>query len=713
MRKHTVINIPKSLRFQVFFSILLCFFSGGIAGISFGSENSHSILAANHTNEQILDLYDNSPKLLKLEGSKQRYSLLEYMTVFQDDTGRVPFRDIRRLAREGLFESESGGYHKVGYTQGRVWIRFRVENISHADYQWIYRAGSIMLDEISVYEIDADGNVNHRPGGTIIPPSDREMMRPYHPFPFVLKPGDTREFFISYRGQTWIDINGYLTTSIGMVREEASREFICAFFFGFMLCLILYNIFVYFSLRDINYFHYVCHLTVTTFVILMQSGWLDFALGGIPGGWGDIPIMARTLNALTAVYFTMGFLDTKNLQPRMHKILKASCFVPLLIFIVPLTPLDGFQGSLCDIYFAYLIPVLFAAGILSLVNRYQPAIYYVLSWGSLLLSVLIFMLARYGMIGQSFYTDFAPIFGNAVIMVVFSFGLRSRLTLMRNEWSVRLQTVNEQLEKKVENRTRDLDMANKKLMNQQVEIISSAKKVALTEMAANMSHEINDPLAILQFCTEQLFLFQDNHEKYRDLSLKRIKSMDRSIEKIVNIVAKLRQFSKIENFEEDQSINLVDILNDAVDMTRKKFLDDTLEIKVEGKIEGLQVMGIRSDLIQVVYNLLQNAYVYTRGLSDQWIHISVVTKDSNVHIAIEDSGRGISKKIQSKIFEPFFTTSNTNQGTGLGLSFSQGIIESHNGKLYYNAASRHTCFVIELPLEAQSIKSDEISGNAA
>ena len=82
------------------------------------------------------------------------------MTVFRDDTGRVSFRDIRRLAREGLFESESGGYHKVGYTQSRVWIRFKVENISHADYQWIYRAGSIMLDEISVYEIDADGNVN-------------------------------------------------------------------------------------------------------------------------------------------------------------------------------------------------------------------------------------------------------------------------------------------------------------------------------------------------------------------------------------------------------------------------------------------------------------------------------------------------------------------------------------------------------------------------
>jgi signal transduction histidine kinase len=79
---------------------------------------------------------------------------------------------------------------------------------------------------------------------------------------------------------------------------------------------------------------------------------------------------------------------------------------------------------------------------------------------------------------------------------------------------------------------------------------------------------------------------------------------------------------------------------------------------------------------------------------------------SRLNLSVEDSGYGISEQVQEKIMQPFFTTKEVGQGTGLGLSISKSLAEDHGGNLYYDQSSRHTRFVLELPLcllEATSI----------
>jgi nitrogen-specific signal transduction histidine kinase len=62
-----------------------------------------------------------------------------------------------------------------------------------------------------------------------------------------------------------------------------------------------------------------------------------------------------------------------------------------------------------------------------------------------------------------------------------------------------------------------------------------------------------------------------------------------------------------------------------------------------------------------------------------------------------DSGKGVRAEIRDKIFQPFFTTKPLGRGTGLGLSVSKGIVESHGGSLFLDPGSTHTRFVVSLP----------------
>ena len=84
------------------------------------------------------------------------------------------------------------------------------------------------------------------------------------------------------------------------------------------------------------------------------------------------------------------------------------------------------------------------------------------------------------------------------------------------------------------------------------------------------------------------------------------------------------------------------------------------------------------------------------ALPEKWIEISAEDLGAKVIIRVTDSGPGVSEQVVDQIMLPFFTTKEVGKGTGLGLSISKGIIESHEGKFYYELNEGHTSFVLEL-----------------
>lgn len=219
---------------------------------------------------------------------------------------------------------------------------------------------------------------------------------------------------------------------------------------------------------------------------------------------------------------------------------------------------------------------------------------------------------------------------------------------------------------------------------------------ALGEMAGQLAHEINNPLAVIMGYSNRLSKdpASFSHDQIKDLASK-IHFTGLRIERIVR---SLRLVSRDGAQDPKEDVLLGDILDEAVILSEAKLHGQGIKLQVDSFDKYLKVQGRNIQLIQVVLNLLSNAVDAVESLEEKWIEVRTETQAGQVYLRVIDSGRGIPEEVVQKLMDPFFSTKGAGKGTGLGLSISKKIIEDHNGSLEYELYKGHTSFVIILPL---------------
>jgi PAS domain S-box-containing protein len=238
------------------------------------------------------------------------------------------------------------------------------------------------------------------------------------------------------------------------------------------------------------------------------------------------------------------------------------------------------------------------------------------------------------------------------------------------------------------------------LISQREKLVAAAKMSSLGEMAGGIAHEINNPLAIIIGKISQLkrkLDSQPNEELKKEIeSLTVIES---TAKRIAAIIKGLSSFSRNAENDKMERVEVLTLIVDTLELSRERFRFNSVDLKLDINFsEKIHVMGKAAQLLQVLVNLLNNAYDAIEFLDEKWVEVIIKHDEKNCTIIVTDSGHGISPVILEKIMTPFFTTKKVGKGTGLGLSISRGIIEDHKGKLYYQARNSHTSFTIELPI---------------
>jgi signal transduction histidine kinase len=264
--------------------------------------------------------------------------------------------------------------------------------------------------------------------------------------------------------------------------------------------------------------------------------------------------------------------------------------------------------------------------------------------------------------------------------------------------------LNESLEGRVEERTRELQEA-------QTQLMQSEKLKSLGQLVAGVAHELNNPIgfvhANLQLLDEfigKLIAAQERGEdatKYRDAITKLLSRSREGTERVKQIVQDLRTFSRMDQADL-QSANLVEEIDRTLALMEPRFKG---VVEVERQYEELpEVLCYPGQLNQVFLNLLMNACDVLEEANGGRITIHTEPTANGVRLEFSDTGPGISPEVQSRIFDPFFTTKEVGRGTGLGLSLSHGIIERHGGRIQVvSQPGEGTTFVIELPLVAPEV----------
>ncbi len=213
----------------------------------------------------------------------------------------------------------------------------------------------------------------------------------------------------------------------------------------------------------------------------------------------------------------------------------------------------------------------------------------------------------------------------------------------------------------------------------------------LGEITAGIAHELNTPLANILGFTELL-------KEHISDDPQALKDLDKIITNTIfsrEVVKKLMFFA-CEMPETREVINVVEVIEDAINMLRTTLRQNDVSCEFEHSEDLIELRIDKIQLTQVVFNLIVNAVYFAPPKSS--ILVSLATEKDNVILKIADQGPGIPEESIPHIFDPFFTTKPVGEGSGLGLSVVHGIVQSHRGSIEVTRNTpTGTIFTLQFP----------------
>lgn len=282
----------------------------------------------------------------------------------------------------------------------------------------------------------------------------------------------------------------------------------------------------------------------------------------------------------------------------------------------------------------------------------------------------------------------------------------------RRETEDSLRRARAELELRVAERTAELKSANQALLHQmdeqkrtqealQVTRTELARVVRITtigELTASIAHEVNQPLAAVvanaDACVAWLGRPDPDLAEARAAAERATQGATRASEVIVRIRALINKATP-----EKASVRINEIIREAVALAEGQASRNGVSIGLELESDLPAALGDRIQLQQVILNLIMNGIEAMSGTSERARRLLIHSRTydtSEICVAVQDSGIGVSPENMSRLFEPFFTT--RSKGMGMGLPISRSIIEAHGGKLWAESTlSQGSIFQFTLP----------------
>ncbi len=670
------------------------------------------------------------------------------LQVLLDTTGRKSFEDLR----DADFRRVDKARPNLGFIRGAVWVKTEILNLG-SNPLIKFQINQPQLDTVDIYVWDGAEILATYHMGQAFPFDKRVYEKPNFLVDLNIDPSQRQWVFVRIASREPVMLPIYVATPNGLMEMERTVLLLFGAYFGLILAMAVYNLFVFFTVRDRSYLYYVIYILAVGSTQAVLDGFFDQYI------WPDNPWLAmRSTYLFTAfvsvssLIFMRQFLRTKIYTPFYHRVANLFFLFFGLIFILSFFTINTFIHTSAQMGIGLVAVYIFLTTINVYRKGYEPAKFFLIAWLVLLIGILVYALKDAGLIPSTPVTNYLLQFGSAVEAVVLSLALADRINVLKREKSesqeraLRISLENERmvkeqnilLEDKVKARTTDLETTNEQLndaldnlKSTQSQLVNAEKLASLGQLSAGIAHEINNPINFvganvepLQLDIKDVLTILNRYESipssdFFDREKEEIEALKSEMdfeyvlseidqllsgirhgaERTAAIVAGLKSFSRIDESE----LRSFD-LNEGLESTLLILSNEVptwVEMDVQlGDIPDVDCLG--GKINQVFLNIINNglqAFASWPERENRVFEIRSWREEDYVYFRFKDNAGGMDDDALNKIFDPFFTTKDVGKGTGLGMSISYKIIKSHNGNIDIESeVGTGSVFTLNLPI---------------
>lgn len=617
---------------------------------------------------------------LSLLGDNEREYELEEVVSDEFLAKFVPANDLKQ--RGGFFEA-----HK--------WLRFEVENPTDVD-EWILEFAFPQIFHLELYEKTEGGLVKLYKGGAQYPFAHREIAHRNFIFNLEVNPGDKTVYYAIASG------GGDLHPPINLWEKDAfvektQMEFtLLGIFYGMIVVMVFYNLFLYFGLRLKSYLYYVIIITFSLLGKLSINGLGYQYLWPNHPQWNLVstPVWV-SLACIFILIFTRTFLDVDEYLPKYKNIAYGLMGLNALV-IVSLLFSYYFALNLMLVTTMLTFATVLITALICLGRGARQARFFIVGWIIFLHGVFITILERAAILPFTIVTEYAGQAALTIEVVLLSLALADKFKIIQEE--------KEQAE--------ELARENQTLALENLKKADELKD----EFLAITSHELRTPLYGMVGIAESL---RDGVAGEVTPNMReQLNMVINSGNRLTHLVNDILDFSQLKHETLELSREAVHLRGVAdIVCAICKPLIKTKPVKLVNKIESNlpAIYGDPNRLQQIFYNLIGNAIQYTVAGE---ITMSATLVGKYVRVSVSDTGKGISREEQEQIFEPFqqldASLSRSVGGVGIGLNITKRLVDLHDGKIELESEKgKGTAFHVFLPIHKGEVKHIEQEEEAA
>jgi signal transduction histidine kinase/CheY-like chemotaxis protein len=570
-----------------------------------------------------------------------------------------------------------------GFTRDSCWLRLQIEPGDAVESDWQLRVNYPLLDHIDVFIRSGEQQPVQYEAGMARHFSARPLPRREPTFPLTLNAGQVTTVLIGVQSNHTMQIPVSLWRSDALAQRQKRDDQLQAAFFGAMLIMMLYNLFLFASIREKVYLYYVGWTgSLTLLQTVLQGFGQQYFWPDMPWVGSHIMTLLLPLIVLIGGQFTLAFLELRQRRPGLATLTTIHIRVAIALllcapFVPPewLIPADMLLILSFDLSVLYIISRRLGAG--------DPdARYFAIAWLSLLAGGLLITLNKFGLIARTPLSEGLLQIGILLDVMLLSLALAARI-----------------------NRLKAGQLESEKLRGEMKALRASSRNQAKSEFLVTMSHQIRTPMQGILGMADLLRrgnVSTDRQRQYAD-------TIYNATDSLISVLNDLLDHSRIETGRlslEPGEVRPEEMVSDVVGLFVSSAGEKELPIYtyIDSRVPGL----IITDAVrvkQILTNLLSNAIRFTdKGQISVTVSVrQPVDKVGNLLLEcdVTDTGVGLDEEKRRAIM------SDTPGHHGLGLSVSRKLCQLLGGELGVTSSPGHgASFHFTLPCRVAEHQAD-------